>query len=184
MADRDDLDRLLDAALSTYADASPDLAPRVLTQVSARAATRSRRLLWIWGAGLVTAMAAALLLLIAPWHTPQPQLAPRTEASVLPPSPEHTIPAEAPSATHDAVAHAQRITFTRIPAISAPPPKQDIFPAPRPLSAEEQALAHLVAHSSQDQRRDLLAAQQQSDAPIRISDISIPPIQPPDEGKE
>lgn len=180
MADRDEFDRLLDSALSTYADADPNLAPRVLRQLSLQTTMRRRRTQWLWSAGLATA-ATALLLSIAPWRTPQPQLAPRTEASVAPPQPHPAAPTET---THTIAPHAPRTAPTRAVAASAPSPKQDIFPAPRPLSPEEQALAHLVAQSSPDQRRDLLTAQQQADAPIRISTISIPPISSPSEGKE
>lgn len=185
MADHDEFDRLLDTALSTYADAGPNLAPRVLQQVSLQTTMRRRRAQWLWGAGLATAATAtALLLLIAPWRTAQPGVAPRTEASVALPQPHPAAPTETTHATRPIAPHAPRTAPTRAVTASAPSPKQDIFPAPRPLSAEEQALAHLVAQSSRDERHDLLTAQQQADAPIRISAISIPPISSPSEGKE
>lgn len=184
MADRDDLDQLLDAALSTYADPGPNLAPRVLAQVSARAAARLRRLQWLWGTGLATTAAVALLLLlIAPWRAPQQGVAPHTEATVVR-QPHPVLPAEASHFARPSPERAHRMPPERPLAVSVTLPKEQMFPAPRPLSVEEQALVHLVVQSTPDERRDILAAQQQSDAPLRISAISIPPIQPPAEGKE
>jgi hypothetical protein len=185
MAERDNLDRLLDAALSTYADPSPNLAPRVLVQVSARYAARTRRRQWLWAAGFAsTAIAAILLLLIAPWRTLQPRVAPSHEAAVTSLPLKPVLPVEAPRTARHASQRAPRMPQPRIPAAAAPSPKEDFFPSPRPLSAEEQALIHLVTVSSAAQRDRLLAQQQQITAPLRIASISIPPIEPPTEGKE
>ena len=178
MAERDDLDRLLDAALSAYADPEPNLAPRIFAHVSAASSARTRRTRWFWTAGLALASAAILLLVLAPWRAPVPQPAPlpQTEARTTPPElPTHAAP---PLAQH-------RVLVSRPHAASIPPaPQQDTFLAPRPLSTEEETLARLVAESSTDQREDLLARQQRTAEPIHISAISIPPISSPSEGKE
>jgi hypothetical protein len=50
MADHDEFDRQLDSALSTYADAGPNLVPRVLQQVSLQTTMRRRHLRWLWAA--------------------------------------------------------------------------------------------------------------------------------------
>jgi hypothetical protein len=86
---------------------------------------------------------------------------------------------------HPAAARPHRSAAPAL-AASAPRPKLGVFPAPAPLSAEEQALARVVAQSSEEQRESFLRQQQQTGEPIRISSISIPPISisPPDEGKE
>ncbi|MGB6192374.1 MAG: hypothetical protein WBF42_07905 [Terracidiphilus sp.] len=180
MAEYDELDCQLDAALSTYAEPELHLVPRVLAQVSA---ARSRRMRWFWGAGLASAAAAAaLLLLIAPWHTPT-NITPRAEVSIAPPAAPAPLWENSRTA-HPAGAHARRPKPAPTLASSMSAPKENIFPAPRPLSAEEQALVHLVAQSSPEQRESLLRQQQQAAEPIRISAISIPPLSSPAEGKE
>ncbi len=182
MAERDDLDRLLDAALSTYADPGPGLEARVLERIRTFAPVRSLRPQGWWATGL--AMAAAILLFFAfpaRWHrplAPKPNSAMRASSAVAPTTPNKvaTPPPSAPRPHQGARLHAA--------APVAPPPKLDTFPSPAPLSAEEESLLRLVMQSSESERQALLTAQQQSDAPIHISAISIPPIPPPAEGQE
>lgn len=187
MADRDPLDQMLDAALSTYADPGPNLAPRILAQVSAHSAARSRRHRWPWAASLATAAACLLLFVAVPRHTPFPHTEPRQHAAVkpLPPLPTNSAPVVETRPVRATAARPHRAA-ARALAVSAALPKLDIFPSPSPLSAEERALARVVEQSPANQRHDLFAAQPPLDEPIRISSISIPPISipPPAEGKE
>lgn len=178
MADRDALDRLLDAALSTYADPGPNLAPRILAAVSDRTAPRLRLAAWALPLAVATAV-LALLALIAPWRvTQRPRSAQPTEtaASASP----AIVRAPAQPSAHRAARHTPRPPAAR--TVSSP--RQETFPAPAPLSPQEQALVHLVAAASAEQRAHLLQQQQQASEPIRIAAISIPPIAPPAEGKE
>ncbi len=177
MPDRDSLDRLLDAALSNYAEPAPGLDRRVLARISAADAPR-RRFVWLWPAAIA---AAALLLVVEPWRSSlPPHTAPR--ATIAPPPARAAV--EPPPAPRLAPPRLQHTAAPRAIAAPAPLPRLDIFPAPTPLSPQEQALARLIAQSSAKERNTLIAAQQEADAPIRISAISIPPLQPPDEGKE
>lgn len=175
MADRDPLDRLLDAALSSYAEPANGLEERVLRRVS-RAAAPRRRFVWLWPAGLAAA-ATLLLVVAAPWRSSlPPHTAPRATAAP-PPARAAVEPPPAPPRLQHTAAH-------RAIAAPAPLPKLDIFPAPSPLTHQEQALLQFVAQSSAQQQHALLAERQQADAPIRISAITIPPIASPAEAKE
>ncbi len=191
MAERDQLDRLLDAALSTYADPDPNLSPRILAQMSAASSARTRRERWFWAAGLALAGAAAVLLIAlsswrapAPKSIPQPQIQHQTLATA-PPPPEVPTHTASPHSEYSTIALRQHAIAHHSPATPTPPaPKQETFLAPRPLTAEEETLARFVAQSSAEQREDLLARQQRSADLIHISAISIPPISSPAEGKE
>lgn len=176
MPDRDPLDRLLDSALSTYADPGPALAPSVLAHVVARNAA-SRRTRWFWTAGLATAAAAfVLLLILAPWRAPlPPHTAPHTQASV-PPSQAPVEPTTARPAHHAIQrVHAAPRVISNPPA---PLPKQQTFPAPSPLSNQEQALIQLVSTLPPTQQKHLSETQQQPVEPLHIAAISIPPLEP------
>ncbi|MDR3738814.1 MAG: hypothetical protein P4L40_07320 [Terracidiphilus sp.] len=176
MPDRDDLDRLLDNALSTYADPGPHLARNVLAHVTARNAASQHRAPWLWAIGLATATAVTVLLVsIAPWRTPlSPHTAPRTQAVVLPsPAPAQHVVTALP-ARHAVLHPAVRRALIN----PAPPPKQEIFPAPSPLSNEEQALIQLVSTLPPAQQKHLMQTQQQPVEPLHIAAISIPPLEP------
>lgn len=178
MPERDDLDRLLDESLSSYAEPVDGLAERVLRGIPTVAPRR--RYVWLWPAALAAATALALLV-AAPWRHPlPPHTAPRVQVAEAP-APSHDA---TPAAPRHSTATLRRVAARRVVSAPKPLPKLDIFPAPTPLSAEERALAGLVARSSAQERRELVAAQQQANAPIRISAITIPPIASPAEAKE
>jgi len=185
VAKHDELDRLLDESLSSYAEPVHGLEERVLRGVSASASPRPR-LLWLWPAGL--AAAAVLLLFVAtPWRSPLPPHAAPSPQIARTPAPQRdvvrNVDKAVPLPRHGA-AHLQRAVAQTTVAEQEPLPKLDVFPSPSPLSAEERALAGLVARSSAQEQHALLAARQQADAPIRISAITVPPISSPDKGKE
>ena len=181
MAERDDFDRMLDAALATYANPDSGLEERILARVEGSEPVRSQRPLWLWAGGFAVIVAAFLFFIPAIRHrSPAPQTGPdaRTSIATLPPVRSvNTAPASPAAHPHRAVA---RHPVPRPAAL----PKLSVFPAPAPLSPAEQALVKVVAQSSEDQRRALLAAQQEPDTPIRISAILIPPISSPAEGQE
>jgi hypothetical protein len=194
MREKDDLDLLIDSALATYADPGPDsgLEDRVLVTLAAvRTDTvrerRRWRMRWLpWAVAIP--IAAGLLFL---W------LSPRRDKP-LPAS----VPQEARSAPPKAIApHANSSREVR-PAIprrhvirSAQPaspvqtaqaallPKLDVFPTPQPLTAEERALVEVVTQTPLPAREALVEAQSQDTVPIRIAEIRIPPLEPPDQGQ-
>jgi hypothetical protein len=63
----------------------------------------------------------------------------------------------------------------------APLPKLDVFPTPRPLSPEEQAMVRFVATTPPSEIQAMQKAQQQQDEPLHIAAIVIQPLKPLDE---
>ena len=199
--DRDELDRLLDSALATYAGPSPDsgLEQRILSRIAAETHATSRRR---WLAWAIALPAAAILLLFAglsiarQTHTPhlasqqghispQPLASPNQQTeekqgnvlyqgttSVVPKKHSKGRWALAPEGTP----HPRRVPQAE------PLPKLAIFPTPQPLSPQEQALVNFAAHATAPERESLIAAQVQADAPLHISAIQIEPLQPPAAG--
>lgn len=192
MRDKDELDLLLDSALSTYADPGPDsgLEQRVLSallaaRVPVTPAASPRRRLLLWAIPLP--VAACLLLL---WYsTPGIQRVPST----LPQQDRHVHPApivpevalavetrpRAPHATKHVPSAPQPSTQT---VASAAFPKLDVFPTPHPLTPQEQAFAVFAVHASEAERKALAEAQQRINAPLSFAAIHIPPVQSPDQG--
>jgi hypothetical protein len=167
--DRDQLDSMLDDALAGYSGAEPlaGLEDRTLHRVRAMEATRRRPLRWAF------AFVAAALVLVAivmrpTRNAPKPTDVARAE-----------VPAPArPAARVEEPRVARKHRSGRSAArASAPLPKLEQFPAPAPLTAEEQSLRSFV-------ERDPVAAQQlfaqlrkQINEPIQIQPIQIAPLQ-------
>lgn len=192
MLEKDDLDLLLDSALRTYADPGPDagLDQRVLARLSAETASAPRRrwLPWAWLPWGVALPAAACLLLFVfsgPKTTNSPSGAARGTAresadatartEMLPPPRSEADNTESP------VPKARPRPVSRA-AQSVSLPKLDIFPTPRPLTPAERILVDFATHAPESERRSLIAAQEQADAPLSIAAIEIQPLKPPDEG--
>jgi len=186
----DELDLLLESALTTYADPGPDsgLEQRILTRVSAGAATRPRRHWLLWAIALPAAACLLPLFLSTPKHRypPSGHAAPAHPAQVAPLVAAHTgaQPAyhlEAPQrlAKPARQTQAQPITLAAKPA---PYPKLDVFPTPRPLTHAEQALAVFAVRAPEPERESLVKAQEQLEEPLHIAAIHIPLLELPDEG--
>lgn len=190
MRDKDDLDLLFDSALSTYADPGLDtgLEQRILARITAESAPAPRPRWMLWAIALP--VAACLFIFLTLLRTPRPQSGRPVQplateppqvvaARVIPPAVQHY----AASRGHKPHASPQS------PALVAPVAnpgllsKRDIFPSPRPLSPQERALVEFATQVPEPQRRAVVEAQMQDDAPLRIADLHIPPLEPPDEGK-
>ncbi len=206
MPENDELDLLLDAALSTYADPGPDsgLEQRVLAAIRMAGETegaetvRTQRRHWLpWA--IAVPLAAGMLILWLSFgrvvHVPstQPQLAlhantplnePHTAEIPVPAHPEHPSAAKA---HHEFAAVSARLKScpfkTTDAANCAPLPKLDVFPTPIPPSAEERALVAVANTGPASQRQALIASQQHTDAPLSIAALNIPPLAVPGEGK-
>jgi hypothetical protein len=185
MPDRDDLDSLLDAALNTYADPGPSsgLEHRVLARISTQNTPVWPRWRLHWAALAAVPAGLVLMFILAPWRHVPPHIAPKAVAPAVLPMTASTVTPETPPPGWQAIARVTR-TADRVSPQPAAPPKLDIFPAPTPLSKQEQALVRFVTQTSETQHKDFMEAQQQAAAPLRIASISIPPIEPPVEGKE
>ncbi|MGH9590802.1 MAG: hypothetical protein ACRD25_10415 [Terracidiphilus sp.] len=205
---RDELDRLLDSALATYAHPGPDsgadlgLEQRILTRIAAERHGAPRRR---WLAWAVALPAAAILLLFAglsiarQTYTPRPasqqghissqrlhrrnQLAAEKRGNGLYQGTTSVVPKkhskEQWSLAPDAAPHSRRAARA---APAEPLPKLDVFPTPQPLSPEEQALVNFAAYATKSERESLVTALPQANAPLHIAAIQIKPLQPPAAG--
>lgn len=209
MPEKDQLDRLLDAGLATYADPGPNsgLEQRMLAALAATyaehvtpAKPRPRWLPW----AIAIPVAAGLLIL---WisigktvHAPstQPQMAirksaPATEALATK-TPEHgqaKLPSE-PNARRNVAASAPFASAQGklMPCADTNPhcgkrsiPKLDVFPTPTPLTDEERALLAAADTGPPSEREALIASQQRGDAPLSIAALNIPPLATSGDGK-
>lgn len=190
MGNSDELDILLDSALTTYADPGPDsgLDQRILTRISTEAAPAPRRPRLLWA----IALPAAACLLLVFLSTPRPhhpssgrtEQAQSSQRSPLIAAPTGSRPArrlEAPQRSETPTRKTQSRPVT-LAAKLVPYPKLDVFPTPRPLSPAEQALAVFAARAPEPERVALIEAQKQTEEPLSIAAIHIPLLEPPEEG--
>jgi len=191
MPEHDEMDRLLDSALSTYATPRPGLEDRVLRSLAVTRARdsenrrfRSTRRLLPWAIAVPIAAAIALLFLLIR-ETPAP---PRNYAQSVRQFQRPATPLDQPQSSKvrapSRAVHPVRRQATAAPeiAIRRDLPKQNIFPSPQPLSSEEQALVAL-AQAPEPVRQSLIEAQNKDEGPITISAIQIRPLKMPDPGQ-
>jgi hypothetical protein len=132
----DDLDRLIDGALSDYSSAEPlaGLEERVLNRVRAAEAARRRR--WLWALAAPALAAILIAILARPQPAPVARVAP-------PPARVETAAPSLPPLTPPAVV--RQVASRPAAKIQRPPspralPKKDLFPTPSPLTSEERLL--------------------------------------------
>jgi hypothetical protein len=169
-----ELDQLLNSALSTYAEPRAGLEARVLAHLTAQP-TRRRWLPWAIAVPIAACVVLVLMLYPRHNHIEEPvHQAQRESASNMQAAPKNSIAQAAQVPEHQprpriVAAHTAR-------AASAPLPRLDVFPTPRPLSSEEQAFVRFVTTTPAPERNAALAAQQQMDEPLHIAEITIQPI--------
>ncbi len=203
MREKDDLDVLLDSALSTYADPGQDsrldsgldsgLAQRILARIAAvresaerTPATRRR---WLpWAIALPAAACVLLFIVLGPKIVQQPS----SRTTAVAHSPEQSAALSAPTtAARPEPVHRTRRPTSKAQSVplhrAAPPtplPKLDIFPTPQPLTPEERALVIVATQIPESQRQALVEAQRQGDEPLSVAAIHIPPLELPEVGKK
>jgi hypothetical protein len=170
-----ELDRMIDAALPGYSSAEPR--PGLGDRVIARALVEKRRfspIAWQWSLAL-PAVAAFLVFLFLPRTPHQPlesiQSVPKSSPTVALSAPE-TRPA--PHAVSKAKKAPASLPLTTLAADQQPLPKQQVFPSPSPLTAEERTF---VAYSRVQFR--VLSTKPTSDVeidPIRVAELQIRPL--------
>lgn len=157
---QDDLDKLIDVALSVYSRAEPlaGLEDRVVNRV--RSAEVSRRRRWHWALAVTVPVLAAILIVV---FARQPQPAP--VARVTPPPVRVEIAPPAPPRA--AIQHVEQRPAPKIRRPRSPRvlPKKEMFPTLMPLTSEERLLVALA----ESYPHELLIP--------RVEEIEIRPIQ-------
>lgn len=192
MHEKNELDLLIDSAIATYGGAEEGLEDRILARAAEMQDTRRlvRRRLWMLAIAVPVAACLLLLILVPHWRVESP---PKENAGPYSTTARNVQPAPAPLAgtTRQESQHGAKQSPIRIAPAAARQkvmghpslPKLDVFPTPQPLSPEEQALLAFATQAPDKDRRAVVDAQQSQDAPLAIASIKIPPIAPPEEGK-
>jgi hypothetical protein len=165
MQNNGELDRIIDSALATYSGADPltGLEERVLYRVQAAEAGRRRVLGWAAVIAVAASVVMAVIIVRVPRHSE-----PKTYVVGIPAVTRPVPVAEKPRA---AMNHRAKSRTLRSRAL----PQQEQFPAALPITAEERALVALAEHPKEAE--DAFAElRKQSDAPIEIRAIQIPPL--------
>jgi len=178
MPERDELDRLIDSELARYAEPRVGLEQRILARVSGNSerSSRRRRLLLALAAPVTVSL---LILAYAIQRTSNPQ---PTHVAVAPAATSAPRLANTPVSrqSQDLVSRVYQRSAKRLPDRAqldvTERPKLDTFPTLQPLSASENVITRFAAEASEDQRKALLAPNQELTEPIRITAIHIPPL--------
>jgi hypothetical protein len=177
-----ELDHLIEAALTSYSatEAHPGLEQRILANALTESPRRSR-FSWAWALAVPTAACLVILLFFAGRHTSHRNTleatataAPETATA----SPRQTPVTDSfPSPRKRSIPHK---ASAQPSMVSQTLPKEEVFPSPSPLTAEERAAIALV--------RDPAPMPQQTDTPTRveitpihIAELQIKPIAHPDD---
>ena len=197
MPERDELDRLIDSELARYAEPRAGLEQRILARVEADAVRRpgipGRWQRWVLAGAMATMAIAAVFVSTSRQSTPNETSA--TTARTMRPRPAPITTAKEPvPEIHVQVRPLPRVakmqhSGIRIPVQTAGAnrsryPKLDVFPAPQPLSEEEQALVAIATTPAATARENLMASQSQVGAPLQIAAIDIQPIATPSDGRK
>jgi hypothetical protein len=169
MHDVSDFENEFEYALATYADPTDAGYPQALTaRVMAAIGARRRKRQWLLGVSIAAPGLACLLIAISlylPRHEPQQQAANLASVpAVLPPAIAPTVPShpKLETARHEIVRNAPRQL-----------PKLDQFPAPAPMTEQEQLLMQFVGHTPASTQQTIAKAQTQSEEPLRIAELAI-----------
>ena len=165
MKGKDELDRAIENALSAYSGAEPvtGLEQRVMSRVRIAEGERRRMLVWAFALVAAVALVVAVIVVRAPRQSDPKSYG---VAAVKRPAP----PAEEPRVRPE---HRTRPRALRPRHL----PKQQQFPAPTPLTAEERALLAFVGHHPAEAQKVFADLRKRADEPIEIPAIQIPPLQ-------
>jgi hypothetical protein len=174
----DELDRVLDAALTKYASVEPrpGLEDRILANLRAERTNIVEHAWWRWGlaGALLAIVIVATTLAVRPGRSAHPPVAnhPTTTEQIRQPANPPTTASSVPPvenastrATHRGSVSATRKPATRAQAVAQADPKLDVFPSPQPLSKQELALARYVRNFPTDAKR-VAQAQEESEKEV------------------
>lgn len=169
---RDELDKLIDAALREYSSAGPmdGLEVRVLRRVEAGRGARRRG--WMFRLAIAAPALAAILVVASSLGVkrPPPVKAPASAtAGIKPPA--------ALEITAQAAPPRIRRAARRLSARQKPLPRLERFPTPAPLTAEEHALLAWTRSAPEQARQTFADMRTRAEEPVTVPPIRIPPLQ-------
>jgi hypothetical protein len=170
---RDQLEGMLDDALSVYSGAEPlaGLEDRVLHRLRTIEATRRRPPGWAFAFVAAAALALVAIVMTVPRNpAPKPRDIARTEV----PAPARPVVVEEPRVARK---HRHSRITARRASFSEPLPKQEQFPTPAALTAEEQALRSFVERDPAQAQQVFAQLRKRTNDPIEIQPIQIAPLQ-------
>ncbi len=173
-----ELDNLIDAALPGYAatEPRPGLEHRILKNALAEY-PRRRRFAWTWALAVPAAACLLTLLFFSGRHNSYRHTLEATAAT--PPPATTASPRETP-ATDSFPSPRKRSVPHKLPTQPSTTretlPREEVFPSPSPLTAEERAAIALVRDPAQMPRQIDTAGVEIS--PIHIAELQIKPIAP------
>lgn len=185
------LDDRIEAALRHYADPPDATEPRIavariLERVQAERPARpagapKQVRWWMWGiagaATCLTAIMAALWVMRVP-HLQEIARTPQAPSVVsVPAHPDQAAARVAVRGVRRTVHPGHSALHRELAVRSAPLPKLEVFPTPRPLSPEEQALVAFAKHGPAEVKHAVLEDQKHWDDPIIVADMQNRPPQ-------
>ncbi|MGA8161690.1 MAG: hypothetical protein WA374_10345 [Acidobacteriaceae bacterium] len=181
----DELDSRIDAALRSYAEPGPTTEPRVAL-VSVMEQVRRERPAsgmrgWLWGmagtSASLVAVAFALWAFTGP-RVPEIAWSPKAPGAVaVPIRPLRSAVATNTVSVFRPTAQARRTSEVReFAANRRTLPKLDVFPTPRPLTPEEQALVAFATDVPPKVQQQVVNAEKHVGDPITIAALKIRPL--------
>jgi hypothetical protein len=176
-----ELDQLIDAALPSYsaAEPQPGFEHRILRHALAKQQPK-RSLFWAWALALPIAACLLISLFFIEHHNSHRstlEATAKTTPATTAATPRKTPATDSfPSPRKGSIPHK---VSTRPSTTREALPKEDVFPSPSPLTAEERAAIALVRDPVKMRREIDTAGVEIS--PIRIAELQIKPIAPPND---
>jgi hypothetical protein len=178
-----ELDQIIDAALPSYSATEPQ--PGFEHRILSRTLTAPRsqnRFAWAWALAVPAAACLLALLFVAGRHDSHRVMLKAT--SIPAPATAETSRRETPvisslpSLRNASIFHKLP---TRPSTAQEMLPKEEVFPSPSPLTAEERAAIALVRDPAPPIPRQTDTAAGVEIDPIHIAELQIKPIAPPDD---
>lgn len=175
---QDRVDALIDVALRSYAEpqAIPDARTAALTLLERARDAESRPQWPLWNWAIPVAVCLIALAVAAAWMARTPWI-PEVARTPAPPRIVARAETPAPSAPHASVTTTPKRPPRFAVAKSQPPPKLEVFPTPRSLTPQEQALVAFAKYGPPAVQRAVIEDQKHWDDPIIVADLREQPPQ-------
>jgi hypothetical protein len=174
------IDERIDAALWSYAEPGemPETGAAVARVLARVESAESRKRFWMWAAGIPAVACLLMVILVSMWwmrgsRVPEIAWVPKAPGSVAGLESRGIRGGE----TIAELPHPGRAKNGRdqngAPGVL---PKMDVFPTPRPLTAEERGLVAFASEASPELKKQVVEAERHMGDPITIAELKIAPL--------